>query len=104
MKKVPVALLILGLAAAPGWAQSKLDKAVKKAYEKLEDGKPDEAVKELTKATKDGGAPAWLAVAELREGNFAAPVAVHHPDAEAVARTVAAHPQGHGRGHLLPIG
>jgi tetratricopeptide (TPR) repeat protein len=68
MKKMPIALLILGLVATPVWAQSKLDKAVKKAYEKLEEGKPEEAVKELTKATKDGGAPAWVALAELEEG------------------------------------
>ncbi len=58
MKKIPIVLLILGLVATPVWAQSKLDKAIKKAYEKIADGKPDDAVKELTKATKDGGAPA----------------------------------------------
>jgi tetratricopeptide (TPR) repeat protein len=72
MKKMPIALLILGLVATPVWAQSKLDKAIKKAYEKLEDGKPDEAVKELTKATKEGGAPAHVALGDLyvRLGNL----------------------------------
>jgi tetratricopeptide (TPR) repeat protein len=64
---MPIALLILGLVATPVWAQSKLDKAIKKAYEKLEDGKLDDAVKELTKATKDGGAPAYVALGELHE-------------------------------------
>jgi tetratricopeptide (TPR) repeat protein len=67
MKKMPVALLILGLVASPVWAQSKLDKAIEKAYEKLEEDKPDEAVEELTKATKDGGAPAWVALGKLQE-------------------------------------
>ena len=67
MKKMPAALLILGLLATPVWAQSKLDKAIKKAYEKVADGKPDDAVKELTKATKDGGAPAYVALGQLHE-------------------------------------
>ncbi len=67
MKKMSVALLILGLVSTPVWAQSKLDKAIKKAYEKLEDGKPDDAVKELTKATKDGGAQAYIALGQLHE-------------------------------------
>jgi tetratricopeptide (TPR) repeat protein len=67
MKKMPIALLILGLVATPVWAQSDLEKAVKKAYEKLEDGKPDEAVKELTKATEDAGAPAWVELGKLQE-------------------------------------
>jgi len=67
MKKMSVALLILGLVSTPVWAQSKLDKAIKKAYEKLEDGKPDDAVKELTKATKDGGAQAYVALGQLHE-------------------------------------
>ncbi|MCG6921865.1 MAG: tetratricopeptide repeat protein, partial [Acidobacteria bacterium] len=67
MKKMPIALLILGLVVTPVWAQSDLEKAVKKAYEKLEDGKPDEAVKELTKATEDGGAPAWVELGKLEE-------------------------------------
>ena len=67
MNKMTVALLVLGVVAAPGWAQSKLEKAIEKAYEKLEDGKPEDAVKELTKATKDGGAPAWVALGELEE-------------------------------------
>lgn len=67
MKKMPVALLIVGLAVSPAWAQSKLDKAIKKAYEKLEEGKTEDAVKELTKATKDGGAPAYIALGQLHE-------------------------------------
>ncbi len=67
MKKIPIVLLILGLVATPVWAQSKLDKAIKKAYEKVADGKPDDAVKELTKATKDGGAPAYVALGQLHE-------------------------------------
>ena len=67
MKKMSLALLILGLISTPVLAQSKLDKAIKKAYEKLEDGKPDDAVKQLTKATKDGGAQAYVALGQLQE-------------------------------------
>jgi tetratricopeptide (TPR) repeat protein len=67
MKNMPIVLLLLGLVATPVWAQSKLDDAIKKAYEKVEDGKPDDAVKELTKATKEVGAPAFVALGQLHE-------------------------------------
>jgi tetratricopeptide (TPR) repeat protein len=68
MKKLPILLLLVpALLAAPGWAQEKLDKAIEKAYEKIEEGKPDDAVKELTKAAEDVGAPGYVALGELQE-------------------------------------
>jgi tetratricopeptide (TPR) repeat protein len=75
MKKVPfILLLVPALLAAPGWAQEKLDKALEKAYEKVEEGKPEDAVKELTKAAEDVGAPGYVALGELQErlGNLEA--------------------------------
>jgi tetratricopeptide (TPR) repeat protein len=67
MKNMPIILLVLGLVASPVWAQEKLDKAIEKAYEKLEDGDAEDAVKELTKVTKDVGAPAYVALGKLQE-------------------------------------
>jgi tetratricopeptide (TPR) repeat protein len=67
MKNMSIILLILGLVATPAWAQEKLDKAIEKAYEKLEDGEPEDAVKELTKVTDDVGAPAYVALGRLQE-------------------------------------
>ncbi len=69
MKKISIALLLIpAILAAPVWAQqSKLDKAIEKAYKKIDEGKPDDAVKELTKAAKDAGAPAFVALGELHE-------------------------------------
>jgi tetratricopeptide (TPR) repeat protein len=69
MKKMPLALLILGLLSTPTWAedQSKLEKAFQKAYEKLEDGKPEEAVEELADVTDDTGAPGFIALGKLQE-------------------------------------
>jgi tetratricopeptide (TPR) repeat protein len=75
MKKVSFLLLLVpALLVVPGWAQEKLDKAIEKAYEKIEDGKPDDAVKELTKAAEDVGAPGYVALGELQErlGNLEA--------------------------------
>jgi tetratricopeptide (TPR) repeat protein len=68
MKKISIALVLVpALVAAPAWAQSKLDKSIEKAYEKLEKGKPDDAVKELSKAAEDEGGPGYVALAELHE-------------------------------------
>jgi tetratricopeptide (TPR) repeat protein len=67
MKKMSVTLLVLGLVVTPVWAQTKLAKAIKKAYEKLEEGKTEDAVKELNKAAEDAGAPGFVALAELHE-------------------------------------
>ena len=68
MKKMSVVLMLIpAFLATPARAQSKLDNAIKKAYEKVEDGKPEDAVKELTKAVKEAGAPAYVALGELHE-------------------------------------
>jgi len=67
MSKKLVALLVAVLFATPAWAQSKLDKAVEKAYEQVEKGKPDDAVKTLTKAAEDEGALGWVALGALQE-------------------------------------
>lgn len=69
MKKMPLALLLVpAILATPVWAQeSKLDKAIEKAHKKIEEGKPDDAVKEVTKAAKDAGAPGFVALGELHE-------------------------------------
>jgi tetratricopeptide (TPR) repeat protein len=68
MKKMSIVLLLVpAILATPVWAQSKLDEAIEKAYKKLEEGKTEDAVKELTKATKDAGAPGFAALGELHE-------------------------------------
>ena len=68
MKKMSIALVLVpALLAPPVWAQSKLDEAIEKAYKKVEEGKADDAVKELTKVTKDAGAPGFAALGELHE-------------------------------------
>jgi tetratricopeptide (TPR) repeat protein len=67
MYKIPVALLASALLATPAWAQSKLDKAIEKAYEQVEKGKPDDAVKTLTKAAEDEGADGYIALGRLQE-------------------------------------
>ncbi len=68
MKKMSIAVLLVpALLATPVWAQEKLDKAIEKAYGKVEEGKPDDAVKELTKAAEDVGAPGYVALGELHE-------------------------------------
>ena len=68
MKKMSIALLLVpAILATPVWAQSKLDKAIEKAYEKVEEGKTEDAVKELTKATKEAGAPGFAALGQLHE-------------------------------------
>jgi tetratricopeptide (TPR) repeat protein len=68
MKKMSIALLLVpAILASPAWAQSKLEKAIEKAYKKVEEAKPDDAVKELTKAAEEVGAPGYVALGELQE-------------------------------------
>jgi tetratricopeptide (TPR) repeat protein len=67
MKRFLAALAALALLAAPAVAQSKLDQAITKAYEQLEKGKPDDAVKTLSKAAADAGAEGQVALARLHE-------------------------------------
>jgi tetratricopeptide (TPR) repeat protein len=64
---LPAALLVLGLLTPLVWAQSKLDKAVEKANEQVEKGKPDDAVKTLTKAAEEAGAEGYVALGRLQE-------------------------------------
>jgi len=76
-------------------AQSKLDQAIAKAYEQLQKGKPDEAVKTLTKAAEGAGAEGQLALAQLHErlGNL--------EDAGAAYNQARATASGPGRANIL---
>jgi tetratricopeptide (TPR) repeat protein len=67
MKRVLVAFAATVLVVAPALAQSKLDQAIAKAYEQLQKGKPDEAVKTLSKAADGAGAEGQIALARLHE-------------------------------------
>jgi tetratricopeptide (TPR) repeat protein len=86
MRKTLAALLVLGLLTPIAWAQSKLDKAVEKANEQVDKGKPDDAVKTLTKAADEAGAEGYVALGRLQErlGNLEAAKAAY-----AQARTTA---------------
>jgi hypothetical protein len=68
MKRCLAALAALGLLATPALAvQSKLEQAIAKADEQLGKGKPEDAVKTLTKAANDAGADGQVALARLQE-------------------------------------
>jgi tetratricopeptide (TPR) repeat protein len=67
MKRFLAALAVLALLSAPAAAQSKLDQAIAKAYDQLQKGKPEEAVKTLTKGAADAGPEGQLALARLHE-------------------------------------
>jgi tetratricopeptide (TPR) repeat protein len=67
MKRVLAATVVLGFLAGTAFAQSKLDQAVEKAYEQVRKGKPDDAVKTLTKAAEQSGAEGYVALAQLQE-------------------------------------
>jgi tetratricopeptide (TPR) repeat protein len=67
MKTLVAPLAALVLLAAPVLAQSKLDQAVAKAYEQLQKGKPDDALKTLTKAAGEAGPEGQIALARLHE-------------------------------------
>jgi tetratricopeptide (TPR) repeat protein len=67
MKRCLAALAAAVLVATPVLAQSKLDQAIAKAEEQLAKGKPDDAVKTLTKAAGEAGAEGQLALARLQE-------------------------------------
>ena len=68
MKRVLAALAAVAFLAAPAAAQqSKLDQAIAKADEQLVKGKPDDAIKTLTKAAAEAGAEGQLALARLHE-------------------------------------
>jgi tetratricopeptide (TPR) repeat protein len=67
MTRSVVALLAVALLAGPAVAQTKLDQAIAKADELIGKGKPDEAVKTLTKAAGDAGAEGQVALGRLQE-------------------------------------
>lgn len=68
MNRTLAALLAVGLLAGPALAQqSKLDQAVTKAEDQLAKGKPDEAVKTVTKAAGDAGAEGQVALGRIQE-------------------------------------
>jgi superkiller protein 3 len=83
------ALAVLGLLATPALAvQSKLDQAIAKADEQLQKGKPEDAVKTLTKAANEAGAEGQVALGRLQErvGNLDA-AATAYEQARVAART-----------------
>jgi tetratricopeptide (TPR) repeat protein len=67
MKRFLAAVAVLAFLALPAAAQSKLDQAIAKAYEQLQKGKPEEAVKTLTKAAGEAGPEGQLALGRLQE-------------------------------------
>jgi tetratricopeptide (TPR) repeat protein len=67
MKRTLAAVAALALLASVGSAQSKLDQAVAKALEQVQKGKPEDAVKTMTKAAAEAGAEGQLALARLHE-------------------------------------
>jgi tetratricopeptide (TPR) repeat protein len=67
MKRVLAALAAVAFLAATAAAQSKLDQAIAKADEQLAKGKPDDAVKTLTKAAADAGPEGQVALGRLQE-------------------------------------
>ena len=67
MRHLPAMSLVAALIASPLWAQSKLDKAIDKAHEQIEESKPDEAIQTLTKAAEEAGAVGYLALGRLQE-------------------------------------
>ncbi len=80
MNRCLAAVIALGALAAPVLAQqSKLDQAIAKADEQVQKGKPDDAVKTLTKAAAENGAPGQVALGRLQErlGNLDAAAAAY---------------------------
>ncbi len=68
MRKLAAALVAFGLLAAPVHADRKLDEAVAKAEEQLQKGKPEDALKTLTKLTEQNpSGDAFVALARLQE-------------------------------------
>jgi tetratricopeptide (TPR) repeat protein len=68
MRSLPAVSLVAALVATPLWAQTNLDKAIEKASTQVEKGKLDDAVKTLTKAAEEAGAPGYLALGRFQEG------------------------------------
>ncbi|HKC10672.1 MAG TPA: tetratricopeptide repeat protein, partial [Vicinamibacteria bacterium] len=98
MRKVAASVMAFGLLAAPVLADRKVDEAVAKAEEQLQKGKPEDALKTLTKLTEQNppSGEAFLALARLQErlGNL--------DDAAAtLARAKDASPAGPARAEVL---
>ncbi|HXY38724.1 MAG TPA: tetratricopeptide repeat protein, partial [Vicinamibacteria bacterium] len=87
MKECLAALLALGVVAAPALAQqSKLDQAIAKADDQVQKGKPDDAVKTLTKAASECAcAEGQAALGRLQErlGNLDAAASAYQAAAAA---------------------
>jgi tetratricopeptide (TPR) repeat protein len=85
----------LALLAPVCFAQSKLDQAVAKALEQVQKGKPEDAVKTLTKAASEAGAEGQVALAQLHErlGNL--------DEAQAAYDQAKATASGPGRADIL---
>jgi superkiller protein 3 len=97
MRKVAASIVAFGLLAAPVLADRKLDEAVAKAEEQLQKGKPEDALKTLTKLTEQNpSGEAFVALARLQErlGNL--------DDAAAtLARAKDSSPAGPARAEVL---
>jgi tetratricopeptide (TPR) repeat protein len=97
MRKVAASVIAFGLLAAPALADRKLDEAVAKAEDQLQKGKPEDALKTLTKLTEQNpSGEAFVALARLQErlGNL--------DDAAAtLAKAKDASPAGPARAEVL---
>ncbi len=95
MTRTLTATAALVLLASPVLAQSKLDQAVAKALEQVQKGKPEDAVKTMTKAAAEAGAEGQLALARLHErlGNL--------DEAQAAYSQAKATANGAGRSDIL---
>ncbi len=95
MKRTLAAVAALALMASMGSAQSKLDQAIAKALEQVQKGKPDDAVKTLTKAAAEAGAEGQLALGRLHErlGNL--------DEAQAAYNQARSQASGAGRADVL---
>ena len=67
MKRILATLTAVAFLVSPAVAQSKLDQAIAKADEQLAKGKPEDAVKTLTKAAAEAGAEGQVALGRLQE-------------------------------------
>ncbi len=67
MKRTLAAFAVLAFLASEGLAQSKLDQAWTKALEQIQKGKPEDAVKTMTKAAGEAGAEGQVALGRLHE-------------------------------------
>src|SRR5262250_998714 len=68
MRRTSAWIVVLLFAAAPAFADKKLDDAVAKAEDQLQKGKPEEAIKTLQKAADQANtAEAYLALARFQE-------------------------------------